>query len=436
MATEEEIVNEPIPVPDITREEWEATHPKIRGFIQAILKRLEAIEEKLNTNSSNSSKPPSSDPPGSLPNRNIRTGKPRGGQKGHRGYHRALLPTEDASTVVEHYPQQCSGCGRGLSILDGMKSDIRHQVWELPPMQAEVTEHQLHRACCPACAHVSQAVLPSEVPQGAFGPRLTAMVGLLVGCYRLSRRQCESLLKSGFGVSVSLGGIKILENLVSGSIAAAHQEAQDSVQSAEAANIDDTGWKEAGRNAVLWNVNTPNVAFYKITESKDHLTAKSILGGFDGILGADRAKTYSFHPVEKSQTCHAHLDRHFQRMEDRGGDSKSTGTWGKAETDRFFGIWHNFKDGVIERTELQAQMVSHGPEWAASSREELNAVILKPRILAATSSKSFPVCGPAFTTRGLSRLTTPLSRHYAIQSSGEKPATEPRASLGVASWRG
>lgn len=183
------------------------------------------------------------------------------------------------------------------------------------------------------------------------------MVGVLLGGYRLSRRQCETLLADAFGVTISLGGLAGLEALLSESVSAAVEEVQATIQQAPVVNVDDTGWKEENKRAVLWNMNTPDLAFFMISARKDHETARSLLGDFDGILGADRATTYSFHPLEKQATCWAHLDRHFQRMEDRGDESAAIGKWGKAEVDRFFEQWHRFKNGEISREQLQAEVV-------------------------------------------------------------------------------
>lgn len=353
-----------IPLP---LEVWEATPPEARALIlmlleqvQALRKRIEGLEEQSRANSRNSSKPPSADPPGSLRNRREPTGKPRGGQKGHKGEHRVLVPTEETTHVVKHYPGNCSKCGCGLCPLDvtGEEEPVRHQVWELPPVQVEVTEHQRYRARCPDCGHVSLADLPVGVPLGAFGPRLTAMAGLLVGQYRLSRRQCESLIRDAFGVAISLGGIKAVENLLSQSLVAPVEEVHSAIQQAPVVNADDTGWKEGNKKAVLWNANTPDLAIFRITKKKDHESARGLLGeDFDGILGVDRATTYSFQDIKKLATCWAHLDRHFQRMEDRGGESEAIGKWGKAEVDRFFTVWHKFKDGKISRPELQSEIV-------------------------------------------------------------------------------
>lgn len=372
-----EVAGRSIPV---SQDSWDRTPPEVQALVLALLvanealtkqvetlskqvetltKRVLELEEQVKSNSTNSSKPPSSDPPGTLRNRRKPSGQRPGGKKGHKGHHRELAPTEKVDHVVEHYPEKCSGCGLPLTEHHvHFEPPVRHQVWELPPVRAEVTEHQRHRATCPVCATTTLASLPPDVPKGQFGPRLTAMAGLLVGQYRLSKRQCESLLLSGFGVSISLGSISHLEGLISESLKEVHEEAHSAVKTAPVAGADDTGWKEGKGKAVLWNANTQELAIFMITQRKDHESARKLLGDcFEGILGVDRATTYSFQPVERLQTCWAHLDRHFQRMEDRGGESAEIGSWGKAEVDRFFHEWHKFKDGTISRLQLQAEIV-------------------------------------------------------------------------------
>lgn len=353
-----------IPVPGVSAETWEKTDSRIRDFIMTLLRRLQALEEKLNTNSSNSSKPPSSDPPGSLPNRRqqgaINDKRSKGGQKGHKGHHRSLLPTAETDAVVKHFPEKCSRCNLPLGDDAEITSDapVRHQIWEIPPIRAHVTEHQLHRRCCRDCGKVTLAGLPAGVPAGSFGPRLTAMIGVLIGQYRLSRRLCESLLADGFGLRVSLGSISSLEESISESLAASVEEVHEAIKRAPVVNADDTSWREDHRNAVLWNANTPELAFFMITPKKDHGSARKLLGeNFDGILGVDRAKTYSFQDPAKLQSCWAHLDRHFQRMEDRDGESAPIGRWGKAEVDRFFAAWHEFKSGKLSEAELRRRII-------------------------------------------------------------------------------
>src|ERR1044071_1496013 len=71
------------------------------------------LRERLGQNSSNSSKPPSSDPPShkAKPARESR-GRKRGGQSGHQGNTRGLLPADEVDHLVELRPAACAGCGR------------------------------------------------------------------------------------------------------------------------------------------------------------------------------------------------------------------------------------------------------------------------------------------------------------------------------------
>ena len=363
---------QPLPLP---QDVWDATPRQAQELIitligqvqvltQQVLNltaRLEALEDQMRANSTNSSKPPSADPPGTLPNRKSKSEKKRGGQIGHPGAHRAMIPSDQADHILRHYPSKCTNCNRGLTSanLTPDSKYTRHQVWEIPPVQSEVTEHQLCRCCCPDCGEVTLATLPLGVPTGAFGPRLTALAGLLAGQYRLSLRQCESLLKDGFGVAVSLGGLKGLEGVIGDSLASPFDEVHAAIQKAPVVNADDTGWREANQRAVLWNANTPELAIFMVTPKKDHASAQALLGkNFAGILGVDRAKTYSFQDPRRLQSCWAHLDRHFQRMEDRGGKSAAIGQAGKAEVDRFFKLWREFQEKKLSRPVLQSAVGS------------------------------------------------------------------------------
>ena len=163
----------------------------------------------------------------------------------------------------------------------------------------------------------------------------------------------------GLELPSSLGGIKGLEGLISESLASPVEEVQAANQKAPVVNADDTGWREANQRAVLWNANTPEMAIFQITPKKDHASAQALLGKkFADILGVDRARTYSFHDRGELQSCWAHLDRHFQRMEDRGGKSTAIGQAGKAEVDHFFKLWREFKDNKLSRLVLQVAVGS------------------------------------------------------------------------------
>jgi len=133
------------------------------------------LKERLGLNSSNSSKPPSSDAPGTPRQSKRPTGRRPGGQPGHKKHERALLPPEQVQHLVEVVPKECRGCRRRLHGQDG--APRRHQVVEVPPLSAIVTEYRCHALQCPDCGEVTRGELPAHA-RSVFGDRLAALRGV------------------------------------------------------------------------------------------------------------------------------------------------------------------------------------------------------------------------------------------------------------------
>ncbi|HEV2713449.1 MAG TPA: DUF6444 domain-containing protein, partial [Gaiellaceae bacterium] len=114
--------------------------------------RVTELERRLKRSSRNSSLPPSQDPPSAPPRpRRPGSGRERGGQPGHEGKNRPLLPLARVDQVVEHWPERCPACAHVFSAGEWVDAAAvqRHQVCELPPIAVTVSEHRLHRVCCP-----------------------------------------------------------------------------------------------------------------------------------------------------------------------------------------------------------------------------------------------------------------------------------------------
>ena len=65
-----------------------------------------------------------------------------GGQPGHSGRTRTLIPVDEVDEVVVLKPEQCSVCQAPLLGKDA--TPFRHQVMEIPPIQPVVSEYQWH----------------------------------------------------------------------------------------------------------------------------------------------------------------------------------------------------------------------------------------------------------------------------------------------------
>src|SRR3954453_15598716 len=196
--------------PPLPQAIWATLTPEaqaaVTALVQSFERRIAALEERLNKNSTNSSRPPSSDPP-SVKRRPPSTpsGKKRGGQPGHARHARPLVPPEAVRQIIQCKPPQCRWCGDPLAGDDA--EPLRHQVAELPPVLPVVDEYRLHRLTCPRCRTSTRAKLPPGVPAGAFGPRLRAILGVLAGAYRLGKRPIQQMALDLLGLSISTGMI-------------------------------------------------------------------------------------------------------------------------------------------------------------------------------------------------------------------------------------
>jgi transposase len=346
-----------LPVPP---EIWAATPSAAQALILALQERIRELEARLGQNSANSSRPPSSDPP-QTPARPTAppSGRKRGGQPGHRGACRALLPIEQVDEVEEVVPEVCRHCGQPFPEHAGRRAQAwRHQVVELLPLAVRVTEYQMGVRRCLACGKRTRADLPTGVPRRPFGARLTAVIALLSGRYRLSRREVRQLLQDLWQVRVSLGAVVRQEQAQSAALAPVVEEARAAVQQADVVNLDETGWRQERKRAWLWTVVAAGLTVFHIDSSRGGTAVEAVLGAeFGGVVGSDRWSAYNRFPAERRALCYAHLKRDFQALVDRGGEAESIGRWGLAEIERLFALWHRFRAGEFGRRDLQRRLI-------------------------------------------------------------------------------
>ena len=211
-----------------------------------------------------------------------------------------------------------------------------------------------------------RAPRPAHVPPGAFGPQLTSLVGLLNGRYRLSKREVADLLDTAFGIEMSLGMVVRATEQLTAALAAPYAEVQHALALTGQANVDETGWKEAGARRWLWvAVSTVATLFY-LACSRAGRELEQLLGSaYGGIVGSDRYRAYLRLPVAQRQLCWAHLKRDLIACSQASG---STGAWGTRALEvvaQLFALWHRFKQHEIDRPTLQRQMQPHRDTFAA-----------------------------------------------------------------------
>ena len=139
---------------------------------------------------------------------------------------------------------------------------------DLLPLAVRVIECQMAMRRCPECGKCTRAALPAGAPRRPFGVRLTAVIALLSGRYRLSRREVRQLLQDLWEVKLSLGAVVRQEQAQSAVLAPIVAEAQAAVQQAAVINLDETGWRQEDQRAWLWTAVTATLTLFRIDRSR------------------------------------------------------------------------------------------------------------------------------------------------------------------------
>ena len=331
---------------------------EVEAKLEAALERIEELEAKLKQSSSNSSKPPSSDPWWKNRPKKPRRQKGKrkqGGQKGHTGHRRVLLPPEQVRHIVDVHPENCQHCGSSQLIAEGAEP-LRHQVTDIPIVEPFTDEWRQHLGYCPDCGKTTRAALPPGVPRSNFGHGLTALVALLTGVYRVGKRGVQQFLLDLFNVAMSLGGVSNCERQVSEALETPFDEARDHVQQQSTAHADETGWRERSQKLWLWVMATTWVSVFYILPGRTKKCAQYVIGGFQGILVSDRYKSYLFYTMGKRQICWAHLAREFVGFSERGGVTGDIGDDLLKLIQKMFEWWDELGDGKISRATFRRRM--------------------------------------------------------------------------------
>ena len=335
------------------------------GQLAAALVRIAVLEEQggklleqFKQNSGNSNKPPSSDGPAGRAQRRQKatgkgTGRKRGGQPGHPGSKRELIPAEDVDDVVDHFPSKCGNCWSALPRVEDPQAE-RYQTTELPPIRPYTVEHRRHCVECPACRYENLA--PYDlIPTSPFGPRLASIVALLTGVFHLSRRGAGRLLEDILGTRISLGAISALEGRVSDGLVSPVGEAWAQIEQAPVKHTDGTTWYQAGVYCALWTIAATVATVFKIVANGKKTTLEKLFPNKDGVLVSDRAAALMFWAMERRQICWAHLLRKFISFSE-SPKTKALGTELLDYVGIMFAYWDEMKLGALSRDEFREKM--------------------------------------------------------------------------------
>ncbi len=277
--------------------------------------------------------------------RRIKSRRKAGGQPGHPGHHRSLVPAERVHATVDLVPAACRRCAHALHARHGVGDPRRHQITELPPIEAHITEYRCHRRRCPACGTTTQAPLPDDLA-GQCGPQLTALIAYLTVVCRLPRLVVQRLLEGVLQIPMSVGSTQKAWEEASAAVAPPYEELQQALAHQPVLNGDETGHRTNGAKRWLWTFVAPTFVFYTIATSRGSDVLRRLLGAtFPGVLGSDRLATSLTYAASRRQCCWSHFTRNRLSAQDLATPPSATRVCREALTlqRQLFRLWRRFR---------------------------------------------------------------------------------------------
>lgn len=309
------IVEEPKRQPSY--EELLAENVMLRQRIIELEARLKALEDRLAQGSHNSSKPPSSDNFGKrTKSQRMKSGKASGGQKGHKG--ETLKMVSEPDEVVLHRVEECCGCGAAASESVLITLDKR-QVFELPPLKLQVTEHQAELRRCLACGSLNQGQLPEDVGcKVQYGARLKGLAQYLQHYQLLPLKRLQEVFADLMGHRLSQGTLVNATEACFQGLAVVEAKVKKGLARAEVIGVDETGLYEQGKRGWLHVSSTPKLTYYAAhaRRGKEALEAIGILSHYQGTAVHDAWPAYASYSCRHS-LCNAHLLRELCYLQER-----------------------------------------------------------------------------------------------------------------------
>lgn len=236
---------------------------------------------------------------------------------------------EEPTQIVEHRLETCPDCRGRLSALMLAR---RRQVIELPaPPRLEVIEHQIYKGWCSYCHQWKQAGVDlggQVLGQSRLSSGIASLIAYLRTILRLPIRQIQQYLRTLHGLTLSVGEVVEVLHHVERVTRPALKALQAEVRSSAVVHMDETGWREDGRNGYIWSASTPHgVRYYEYHHSRAGPIVETLLGpSFKGVLISDFYGAYNDYACPH-QRCWVHLLRDLHDLKKEQAQEPSVVQW-------------------------------------------------------------------------------------------------------------
>jgi len=280
---------------------------------------IQELRDQLAKNSRNSGKPPSSDGLKKPRTRSLRRkiGRRSGGQEGHEGHTLQMIAQPDQ--IERHYATRCPYCATDLNDVVSAGYEKR-QVFDIPPLQVTVTEHQAESKRCPHCRRQVKGTFPPNVTRPVqYGPRLKAQAVYLNNYQLLPlARTCE-LLGDFYGHTPSEALVLAGNKTMVAGIEPTLDSIRRQLIAADVVHFDESGMRVEGRLNWLHVAGTELLTYYIVhpKRGKEGMAAAGILPQLHGHAVHDHWQSYFTFENCRHALCNIHHLRELQFIVDQ-----------------------------------------------------------------------------------------------------------------------
>ena len=274
--------------------------------ISSLSQRVKELEDRLNTDSHNSNKPPSSD---SLKNksRSLRQSstKKTGAQEGHDPH--CLRQVDSPDRVIIHEVKECQQCRASLQDVAVSNYHTR-QVFDLPEVKLEVTEHRVEFKHCPECGASCAGQFPARVSNLVqYGENIKSLAVYLMNYQLLPYRRTREIIQDFLGQPLAEGTLQAALRECCQGLDQTTELIRQAMQHQKVGHFDETGFYVEGKRQWLHVAATSELTYYAHHNKRGRIATDEIgiLPGFVGTAMHDALRCYLSYSCEHA-LCNAH----------------------------------------------------------------------------------------------------------------------------------